>query len=92
VTCVTRMVPVKREPPSAIAGPLNCITICQSFADLSRASVFSATRGHTVMFWLRRVHQSLSYKLGFAHARRRKPCKCPWWADRIVYGQAYIDG
>jgi hypothetical protein len=45
-----------------------------------------------LMSWLRKLRETLSYKLGSAHGRRGKPCKSPWWADKIIYGVGYIDG
>jgi len=38
------------------------------------------------------AHQNLSFKLGFAHGKRGKLFKCPWWVDRVIYGLAYIEG
>jgi hypothetical protein len=45
------------------------------------------------MAWIRDFHQTLSYKLGFAHGlRNRQPFLSPWWADRMVYSLAFMDG
>jgi hypothetical protein len=45
------------------------------------------------MTWFRDLRQTMSYKLGFARgSRNRKPIKYPWWVDKIVYVQAYMDG
>ena len=40
------------------------------------------------LVWLR---QNLSRKAGFEHARQGQP-DCPWWADRLVYREAYLQG
>jgi hypothetical protein len=45
------------------------------------------------MAWLRDFHQTLSYKIGFAHGlRNRRPFSCPWWLDRVVYSLAFMEG
>ena len=40
------------------------------------------------LVWLR---QNLSRKVGFEHARQGQP-DCPWWADRLAYREAYLQG
>jgi hypothetical protein len=44
------------------------------------------------MGWFRNVHQNISYKVGYGRGHRGRPFKCPWWADRIVYALAHMDG
>ncbi len=41
---------------------------------------------------VRDVHQNLSWKVGFARGKKGRPWSCPWWADRTVYGVAYVQG
>jgi hypothetical protein len=45
--------------------------------------------------WLRQkisgLRQNLSRRLGFEHGQSGKP-NCPWWADRLAYRQAYLQG
>ena len=36
--------------------------------------------------------QTLTYKVGFRRAQAGVPFKCPWWADELVYGLAYLRG
>jgi hypothetical protein len=38
------------------------------------------------------MRKKLSLKLGFAHATKRQPYSCPWWADHEVYALAYLHG
>jgi hypothetical protein len=48
---------------------------------------------HQAMPWVRRLHQRLSHKVGFAHGlRNRRPFRFPWWVDSSVYGPAYNAG
>jgi hypothetical protein len=35
--------------------------------------------------------QSLSRQFGFEHGQNRPP-SCPWWADRLAYREAYLQG
>ena len=35
---------------------------------------------------------AVSYKIGYGDGLRGLPYRCPWWADSIVCGLAYIDG
>ena len=44
------------------------------------------------MKFVRDMHQNLSWKLGFGHAKNGRPHSCPWWADRLVYSRAYLQG
>lgn len=40
-----------------------------------------------------RVRQRLSYTRGYADGLRyRLPYKSPWWADSVIYSQAYVEG
>ena len=43
--------------------------------------------------WLRRtirgLRQNFSRNVGFEHGQQGQP-KCPWWADRLVYREAYL--
>jgi hypothetical protein len=44
--------------------------------------------------WLRRIRglrQDFSRKVGFEHGQQAQP-NCPWWADRVVYREAYLQG
>ena len=41
---------------------------------------------------IRDLHQTLSRKIGFRHAKAGLPQRCPWWADRLVYAIAYLEG
>ena len=42
--------------------------------------------------WLRDLHQTLSYKIGYGYGSRGLTYRCPWWADVMVCGLGYIDG
>jgi hypothetical protein len=44
------------------------------------------------MGWLRNLHQTISYKLGYRRGRHGMPFKCPWWVDSIVFALADMDG
>jgi hypothetical protein len=37
------------------------------------------------------LQQNLSRQLGFEHGQKGQP-NCPWWADRLVYREAYLQG
>jgi hypothetical protein len=37
------------------------------------------------------LRQNLSRQLGFEHGQKGQP-SCPWWADRLVYREAYLQG
>lgn len=36
--------------------------------------------------------QNLSWRLGFGRAQAGCPYSCPWWADKRIYGLAYLHG
>jgi hypothetical protein len=36
--------------------------------------------------------QTLSWKRGYAHGKKGRPHQCPWWADKLVYAAAYLQG
>jgi hypothetical protein len=36
--------------------------------------------------------QNLTWKSGFGRAQAGRPYSAPWWADRRVYGLAYLHG
>jgi hypothetical protein len=36
--------------------------------------------------------QTLTWKVGLRRAKAGVPYKCPWWADELVYGLAYLQG
>jgi hypothetical protein len=36
--------------------------------------------------------QKLTWKSGFRRAQAGRPYSCPWWADKRVYGLAYLHG
>jgi len=38
--------------------------------------------------WLK---QNFSRKIGFEHGQKGQP-DCPWWADRLTYREAYLQG
>jgi len=40
----------------------------------------------------RDAYQNLSWKLGFRHGKEGRPYSRPWWADRLVYALAYLQG
>ena len=40
---------------------------------------------------VRWLQQNLSRQLGIEHGQKGQP-SCPWWADRLVYGDAYLKG
>ena len=44
------------------------------------------------MAWLRDIHQTLSFKLGYGRGLRGRPFKCPWWVDPLVYAVADFEG
>ena len=37
------------------------------------------------------LQQNFSRKLGFEHGQKGQP-DCPWWADRLAYREAYLQG
>jgi hypothetical protein len=37
-------------------------------------------------------HQTLSWKLGYRRGRAGLSSKCPWWADKIVFALAFMQG
>jgi hypothetical protein len=39
-------------------------------------------------YWWR----NLSWKLGYADGKTERPHKCPWWADKMLYSLAYLQG
>lgn len=41
---------------------------------------------------VREVQQNRSWKLGFENGKDGRPYICPWWADRLVYALAYLQG
>jgi hypothetical protein len=41
---------------------------------------------------VRDVRQNLSWKLGFGNGEKGRPYSCPWWADRLVFALAYLQG
>jgi hypothetical protein len=41
---------------------------------------------------IRDWHQTLSWKLGYGHAKQARPFRCPWWADKMIYSLAYMQG
>ena len=51
--------------------------------------------GSVPLVWLPRtlgrLRQNFSRKLGFEHAQQGRPER-PWWADRLVYREAYLQG
>jgi hypothetical protein len=40
----------------------------------------------------RDVHQNVSWKVGYGFGKQGRPFKCPWWADKVVYSLAYMQG
>ena len=36
--------------------------------------------------------QNLAWKSGFRRAQAGRPYSCPWWADKRIYGLAYLHG
>jgi hypothetical protein len=41
---------------------------------------------------LRDMHQNHSWKIGYLRGKRGRPFGNPWWADKVVYGLAYMKG
>ena len=41
---------------------------------------------------LRDWHQNLSWGAGYRQGKRKQPFRCPWWADREIFGLAYMQG
>jgi hypothetical protein len=37
-------------------------------------------------------HQMLSWKLGYGRGKEGRVYSCPWWANRVVYAVAYMQG
>jgi hypothetical protein len=44
------------------------------------------------MHWIRELHQTLSYNMGYGLGCRGLPYKCPRWADKTIYSLAYVEG
>jgi hypothetical protein len=42
--------------------------------------------------WLRNVRQAFSWKLGYRRGKAGRNYLCPWWADRLVFAVAYMQG
>jgi hypothetical protein len=65
------------------------------FEPLQLIEVLVANVGGVSPVWLRQKiswwQQNLSRQLGFEHGQKGPP-SCPWWADRLVYRQAYLQG
>ena len=36
--------------------------------------------------------QTESFKHGYERGKQARPFGCPWWADRITYSLAYMEG
>ncbi len=41
---------------------------------------------------IRDWHQNLSWNVGHRQGQAKRPFKCPWWADRQIFGLAYMQG
>jgi hypothetical protein len=41
---------------------------------------------------IRDWHQNLSWGAGYHQGQRKRPFRCPWWADRQTFGLAYMQG
>jgi hypothetical protein len=37
-------------------------------------------------------HQNLSWTAGYKQGRDRQPFQVPWWANRELFGLAYVEG
>jgi hypothetical protein len=44
------------------------------------------------MHWVRELHQTLSYNMGYGLGCRGFPYKCPWWVDKTICSFAYAKG
>jgi hypothetical protein len=40
----------------------------------------------------RNTRQTLSWKLGYGRGKAGRYYRCPWWADRLVFAVAYMQG
>jgi hypothetical protein len=38
------------------------------------------------------LRQTLSWKLGYGRGRAGLSSDCPWWADRVVFALAFMQG
>ena len=41
---------------------------------------------------IRDWHQNLSWGAGYRQGQRKRPFRCPWWADCEIFGLAYMQG
>ena len=41
---------------------------------------------------IRDWHQNLSWNFGHRQGKEQRPFHCPWWADRQIFGIAYMQG
>jgi hypothetical protein len=41
---------------------------------------------------IRDWHQSVSWNAGYVQGAQQQPFRCPWWADRMIFGVAYMQG